>query len=484
MVNFNFRRSAMLLGAAAVMLTAGAAGTYRDVTGQYMKNPAFLPGWQGALTDVAWEIGEVYNGAFNLYQVLPDMPAGEYVLTANAFYRCGWNDYAKENMVDGKNYYASLYLGSEEVAVAGLFDGGRVTAPDNLEQAKAAFDAGEYVNTVKFNHPGGDLVLGIKNLGGYEGEWCAFDNFTLKSGDTDYTDKIVNADFAQGIDMNAECWDMHSSENKVKAPDYNKGGGVYRKTNASPYNFGQQVELPAGTYRFSALTFQRYGGAGNYDGKIITCKGQWGLTDVEKSPKQWWEDKSYEEDDFVNNAYLYASFEADKPTSLSTSIEMLEENVVVSRLKGSWEICEGDYASMPENETRGTADGVEIVPAYDVRNVVPSWCDSGLERESAAAFVNEPEKWRQFVEFTLEEPAKVWVGLGKDENSPAQYWNPFADFKLEMLVEGGDSAVEGIAVDEDAAPVYYNLQGVRVANPSNGIFIVKKGNQTTKQVIK
>ena len=105
MVNFNFRRSAMLLGAAAVMLTAGAAGTYRDVTGQYMKNPAFLPGWQGALTDVAWEIGEVYNGAFNLYQVLPDMPAGEYVLTANAFYRCGWNDYAKENMGDGKNYY-------------------------------------------------------------------------------------------------------------------------------------------------------------------------------------------------------------------------------------------------------------------------------------------------------------------------------------------------------------------------------------------
>lgn len=484
MVNFNFRRSAMLLGAAAVMLSAGAAGTYRDVTGQYMKNPAFLPGWQGALTDVAWEVGEVYNGAFNLYQVLPDMPAGEYVLTANAFYRCGTNDYSKENMADGKNHYASLYLGSAEVAVAGLFDGGRVTAPNGLEEAKAAFDAGEYVNSVTFNHPGGDLVLGIKNLGGFNDEWCAFDNFTLKSGDVDYTDKIVNADFAQGIDVKAECWDMVNSGSSVKTPDVNKGGGVYRKTNASPYNFGQQVELPAGTYRFSALTFQRYGGAGNYDGKIIDCKGQWGLTDVAKSPKQWWEDKSYAEDDFVNNTYLYASFEADKPTNLSTSIEMLEENVVVSRLKGSWEICEGDYASMPENETRGTAEGEEIIPAYDVRNVVPNWADSGMERESAAAFVNEPEKWRQFVEFTLEEPGKVWVGLGKDENSPAQYWNPFADFKLEMLVEGDDTAVEGVAVEEDAAPVYYNLQGVRVANPSNGIFIVKKGNKTSKQVIK
>ncbi len=485
MVNFNFRRSAMLFGAAAVMLTAGAAGTYRDVTGQYMKNPAFLPGWQGALTGVGEEVGEVYNGAFNLYQVLPDMPAGEYVLTANALYRCGWNEYAKENMVDGKNYYAFLYLGTEEVAVAGLFDGGRVTAPDNLTEAKAAFDAGEYVNTVTFNHPGGDLVLGIKNLGGYEGEWCAFDNFTLKSGDTDYTDKIVNADFKDGIDMKADCWNMLNSVGSEKTPDVAKGGGVYRKTNASPYNFGQQVELPAGTYRFSALTFQRYGGAGNYDGKIITCKGDWGLTDVDPSPKQWYAQNLYSEDNFLDNAYLYASFEEEKPSNIGVSVETLEEDVVLTRLKGPWEICEGDYASMPENETRGTADGEQIIPAYDVRNVVGGWCDSGSERESAAAFVNNPEKWYQYVEFEVKEDnTKVWVGLGKDENRPSQYWNPFADFKLEMLVEGDDTAVEGVAVDEDAAPVYYNLQGVRVANPSNGIFIVKKGNKTSKQVIK
>ncbi|MDE6855181.1 MAG: hypothetical protein K2J34_01780, partial [Muribaculaceae bacterium] len=274
---------------------------------------------------------------------------------------------------------------------------------------------------------------------------------------------------------------MVNSANSVKTPDVNKGGGVYRKTNASPYNFGQQIELPAGTYRFSALTFQRYGGAGNYDGKIITCKGQWGLTDVAKSPMQWWNDKSYAEDDFVNNAYLYVSFEADKPTSLSTSIEMLEENVVVTRLKGNWEICEGDYAAMPENETRGTADGVEIVPAYEVKNVVPNWCDSGMERESAAAFVANPEKWRQYVEFTLEAPAKVWVGLGKDENSPAQYWNPFADFKLEVL--DGDNAVEAIDAANGAVE-YYNLQGVRVANPQGGIFIVREGNKTTKKAIR
>ncbi|MDE5882018.1 MAG: hypothetical protein K2H60_09830 [Muribaculaceae bacterium] len=482
MVKFNFKRSAMLLGASAVLLSAGAAGTYRDVTGKYMQNPAFFPGWQGALTDVVNGVGEVYNGAFNLYQVLPDMPEGEYVLTADAFYRCGYNDYAKENMVDGKNHYAYLYLGDAKVEVKGLFDGYEA-APNSTEEAATAFANGLYVNTVTYKHPGGDLVLGIKNLGGYNDEWCCFDNFQLKSGDTDYTELIKNAQFEEGIDMGAECWDMVNSTGGVKTPDVNKGGGVYRKTNASPYNFGQQVELPAGTYRFSALTFLRYGGAGNYDGKIITCKGEWGLIDSDPSPKQWYDQNLYTEDNFLDNAYLYVSFEEDKPSNIGVSVETLEENVVLTRLKGPWQICEGDYASMPENETRGTAEGTQIEPAYDVRNVVPNWCDSGMERESAAAFVNEPEKWLQYVEFTLEEPAKVWVGLGKDENRPAQYWNPFADFKLEVLA-GEDTGVESAIATEDAAPVYYNLQGVRVANPSNGIFIVKKGNKTSKQVIK
>lgn len=475
------KRSFMLLGAAVVV--AAASADYRDVTGQYLKNPAFFPGWQGAITAVADGVGEVYNGAANLYQVLPDMPAGEYVLTADAFYRCGTNDYSKENMKDGANHYASIYLGTAETTVKGLFDG-RDAAPNTTGEAATAFAAGEYRNEVKFTHPGGDLVLGIRNLGGYNDEWLCFDNFQLKSGDADYTEKIVNAQFNDGIDLNKEVnvWNMTNSAGSVKTPDVNKGGGVYRKTNASPYNFGQQIELPAGSYRFSALTFLRHGGAGNYDGKIISVKGAWGLNDVENSPKQWYEKNLYNAEDFVANAYLYVSFEKEKPSSLSTSIEMLEEHVLYTSLKDCWQICEGDYANMPENETRGTADGTEIVPEYAVRNVVPNWCDSGMERESAAAFVANPEKWRQYVEFEIPEGgAKVWVGLGKDENSPAQYWNPFADFKLELSDGAG---VEGVGDADNAAPVYYNLQGVRVANPTGGVFIVREGNKVSKKVIR
>ncbi|MBQ7851355.1 MAG: hypothetical protein IJ342_00515, partial [Muribaculaceae bacterium] len=44
--------------------------------------------------------------------------------------------------------------------------------------------------------------------------------------------------------------------------------------------------------------------------------------------------------------------------------------------------------------------------------------------------------------------------------------------------------IEDIVDDAvNAAPVYYNLQGVKVANPENGLYIVKRGNNATKEVV-
>lgn len=47
-----------------------------------------------------------------------------------------------------------------------------------------------------------------------------------------------------------------------------------------------------------------------------------------------------------------------------------------------------------------------------------------------------------------------------------------------------DSAVIEIASDENAPVEYYNLQGVRVANPEKGLYIVKQGNKVSKRIIK
>lgn len=50
------------------------------------------------------------------------------------------------------------------------------------------------------------------------------------------------------------------------------------------------------------------------------------------------------------------------------------------------------------------------------------------------------------------------------------------------------SGVEDVAVepaeDSEAPAEYYNLQGIRVMNPDNGIYIVRRGNKTTKEYIR
>ncbi len=49
------------------------------------------------------------------------------------------------------------------------------------------------------------------------------------------------------------------------------------------------------------------------------------------------------------------------------------------------------------------------------------------------------------------------------------------------------AGIENVAVAADntnAAPVYYNLQGMRVNNPANGIFIRVQGNETSKVLVK
>ena len=61
----------------------------------------------------------------------------------------------------------------------------------------------------------------------------------------------------------------------------------------------------------------------------------------------------------------------------------------------------------------------------------------------------------------------------------------FAHARIGKLAQ--QSAVETLpieSVDAEAAPVYYNLQGVQVANPGKGMYIVVRGNKVSKEVIR
>ena len=53
---------------------------------------------------------------------------------------------------------------------------------------------------------------------------------------------------------------------------------------------------------------------------------------------------------------------------------------------------------------------------------------------------------------------------------------------MTMVATEQTTGVESIEAENNAPAVYYNLQGVEVANPENGVYIMKQGNKVTKVV--
>ena len=138
-----------------------------------------------------------------------------------------------------------------------------------------------------------------------------------------------------------------------KTPDIQKdgaGGGTFRKCGGSPYKYGQQVELPAGKYRFGMLTFHRYGSTLNPDGTYYNHKSG-AVTEpygrIPRTPKDWWQANDYETQSTYDHAYIFMSKNADCPKDLNWSEDLgdLTENVDARvRIKDCWEICNGNYA--------------------------------------------------------------------------------------------------------------------------------------------
>lgn len=52
------------------------------------------------------------------------------------------------------------------------------------------------------------------------------------------------------------------------------------------------------------------------------------------------------------------------------------------------------------------------------------------------------------------------------------------------VIKEHTTGVSDVVVDNNVAPIYYNLQGVRVAQPENGLFIVVRGSKVAKELVK
>lgn len=57
-------------------------------------------------------------------------------------------------------------------------------------------------------------------------------------------------------------------------------------------------------------------------------------------------------------------------------------------------------------------------------------------------------------------------------------------YSLARVGRNISTAVDAVETAEDVAPVYYTLQGLRVDNPSAGLYIVVRGNRVSKEIIR
>ncbi len=81
--------------------------------------------------------------------------------------------------------------------------------------------------------------------------------------------------------------------------------------------------------------------------------------------------------------------------------------------------------------------------------------------------------------FEVKEDGKLSIRMEKTSKAGMQNRFAFKSFALSYLGNSG-AGVADIAVDGNAPVEYFNLQGVRVANPENGIFVRRQGNKVSK----
>ena len=173
--------------AEAIALING--GTEVDITA-LLKNPNFTDGstgWEGTPFSAApGTVAEHFYQLFDTYQVLKNMPAGQYRLEWQGFYRNGniQNAWLRHTM--GKEEFAEVYAADAATPMLSLFDASvpytydPYTYPDNVATAEQAFAAGRYTQHLDFElSETGDLRIGLRHFMPSVYDWACFDNFRL-----------------------------------------------------------------------------------------------------------------------------------------------------------------------------------------------------------------------------------------------------------------------------------------------------------------
>ena len=175
-----------------------------DIT-SLISNASFnkdLLGWtsQNSLTWSSYQLSEDFgHTSANVFQTLSNMPAGQYTLKVQAFYRpttIGTSSRYYENGTS--EVKAEMYLDDTSVKIQDINDDARYTSadpdddvagayghtvPNNLAGVKAAFELGQYWNVLRTEkNESGDITIGLRYDDALGSAWMPFDNFRLYYG--------------------------------------------------------------------------------------------------------------------------------------------------------------------------------------------------------------------------------------------------------------------------------------------------------------
>lgn len=169
--------------------------------------------------------------------------------------------------------------------------------------------------------------------------------------------------------------------------------------------------------------------------------------------------------------FTVADVRAINPTSTTENPDYPEKYWVKGYIVGR---CDGKSyapvfsATAVDDATAIGATNIVIAPTPDCTNAnlcIPVALPTGNVREKLNLKDN-PTNLRQAVE--------VYGNIYAYFNQPGV--KNTSDYKL------ASDGVEGIEIDENAPVEYFNLQGVRVENPANGLYIMRQGDKVVKVI--
>ncbi|MBO7660853.1 MAG: Ig-like domain-containing protein, partial [Bacteroidaceae bacterium] len=218
-----------------------------DVT-SYLQNPGFdgnsRNGWtfdvNASSSDLNHECQEFWNGTFDFWQTVVNVPNGSYRLSVQGYYRIGGNSSSYTAHQNGtERLTAQLYANSAETALVSVYSeylssnyNNSCWAPSNsyseyypnqMVSAAYCFSQGMYNNQLEFEVTDSRIQLGVRNESYTSSNWAIFDNFKLEYFGTDT--------HASSISFPQKTLTLELGENYQLTPTFVPENTVYREVN-------------------------------------------------------------------------------------------------------------------------------------------------------------------------------------------------------------------------------------------------------------